>query len=190
MFMADLGSPQIGPFILQRRKAQALTLDMLAKVSGVSRSMLSQIERGQTNPTLATVWALAEALQVDVSELIGVTPSEKRPRIDVASASFTPEIKTDDSLCVLRILSPAHGTDNLEWYELIVSPEGALVSAPHGRGTREHLTVMEGILTVVAEGERREVHRGATARYPADVNHEIRNLGSETARAFLVVVPR
>lgn len=185
--MADFGSPQIGPFILQLRKQQSLTLDMLARASGVSRSMLSQIERGQTNPTVATVWALAEALNVDVSELIGSKRSEKRVRIEVASASFTPEIKTDDSLCVLRILSPAHRRDDLEWYELIVAPGGALISAPHSRGTREHLTVIEGTLTIVAGAERGEAGAGETARYPADIDHEVRNCGSKQARAFLVV---
>ena len=187
--MAEFGSPQIGPFILQCRKRQSLTLDMLAKASGVSRSMLSQIERGQTNPTLATVWALAEALKVDVSELIGVRPSEKRARIDIASASFTPEIRTDDGLCVLRILSPADRAGSLEWYEVSFAPGGTLLSASHARGTREHLTVLEGALTIISDGEKSDVPQGATARYPADVPHEIRNHSDVTARALLVVVP-
>jgi transcriptional regulator with XRE-family HTH domain len=186
--MAEVGSPQIGPFILQFRKRQAMTLDTLAKASGVSRSMLSQIERGQTNPTLAIVWALADALKVDVSELIGVKPSERRPVVEVASASFTPEIRTDDATCVLRILSPADRAGSLEWYEISVEPQGALVSAPHARGTREHLTILEGALTVIAGGERSDVAKGATARYPADIPHEIRNFSDVPARALLVVV--
>lgn len=165
-----------------------MTLDMLAKASGVSRSMLSQIERGQTNPTLAIVWALANALKVDVSELIGSKPAERRPLLEVASASFTPEIRTEDGTCILRILSPADRVGSIEWYELIVEPNGALVSAPHGRGTREHLTILEGALTVVLEDERTEVTKGATVRYPADVQHEIRNLSAASARALLVVI--
>ena len=165
-----------------------MTLDSLAQVSGVSKSMLSQIERGQANPTLATVWTLAQAMNVDVSELIGVQHSEKRVRIDIASASFTPEIRTDDGLCVLRILSPADRVDKLEWYELVVAPGGALVSAPHSRGTREHLTVQRGGLDVIAASERQHVPAGATARYPADVEHRLVNTGEVEARAFLVVV--
>lgn len=165
-----------------------MTLDMLAKASGVSRSMLSQIERGQTNPTLATVWALAKALKVDVSELIGSKPAEPRPLLEVASASFTPEIRTEDGTCILRILSPADRVGSLEWYEVIIEPNGALISAPHGRGTREHLTILEGTVTIVLDTERTQVSKGETARYPADVKHQILNLSDAPARALLVVV--
>jgi transcriptional regulator with XRE-family HTH domain len=180
-------SPQIGPFLQHFRKRNGITLDVLAKSSGVSKSMLSQIERGQTNPTIATVWALANAMKVDVSELIGGQHNEQRVRIDVASASFTPEIRTEDGLCVLRILSPADRADSLEWYELNFAPGGALVSAPHARGTREHLTVLDGALEVEAGSEMQEITAGATARYPADVEHVIRNAGPAHAKALLVV---
>lgn len=186
--MAEVGSPQIGPFILQFRKQQAMTLDTLAKLSGVSRSMLSQIERGQTNPTLATVWALANALKVELSELIGARPSEPQPLIEVASAAFTPEIRTDDATCTLRILSPADRAGSLEWYDIRVEPGGALVSSAHTHGTREHLTIIEGMLSITIGNEQASVPTGATARYAADVPHEIRNPSSTTARALLMVV--
>jgi len=183
----DASAPQIGPYLKQFRKRNAMTLDALAKTSGVSKSMLSQIERAQANPTLATVWALAAAMKIDVSELIGVRGSEQRVRIDVASASFTPEIRTDDGLCILRILSPADRADTFEWYELTIAPGGALESTPHARGTREHLTVLEGSLEVVAANEVQPLPLGATARYPADVAHSIRNISDQPARALLVM---
>lgn len=180
-------SPQIGPYIQRFRKQHGMTLEAVAKASGVSKSMLSQIERGLTNPTLATVWALAAAMKVDVSELIGVRPSEQRVRIDVASPSFTPEIRTEDGLCVLRILSPADRVDSLEWYELLVAPGGALISDPHAKGTREHLTVLEGDLEISVASEASHLTKGATARYPADVGHAIRNNSTQPAKALLVV---
>ena len=185
---SELESPNVGPHVNQLRKKHGMTLDALSSASGVSRSMLSQIERGETNPTLATVWAIAHALKIDISELVGVRHAATPPRIDVASAAFTPEIRTEDGLCTLRILSPADRADSLEWYELIFATGGALESAAHGRGTREHLTVLEGALEVVCDGVREEIADGATARYPADVAHEIRNIGSGEARALLVVI--
>lgn len=180
-------TPQIGPFIAQFRKKRNLTLDALSQLSGVSRSMLSQIERGQTNPTLATAWALAEALKVDIAELIGGRKQPKQTRIEVSSPSFTPEIKTEDGLCVLRILSPAERAGSVEWYELLFSPGGALVSAPHAHGIHEHLTVLDGELVVTAGEETQILKAGATARYPADVDHVIRNKGKSKARALLVM---
>jgi XRE family transcriptional regulator, regulator of sulfur utilization len=186
--MPDANSPQIGPFLQAFRRRQHLTLDGLAKLSGLSKSMLSQIERGQTNPTLATVWALAEALKVDISELIGGLPSDRRLRIDVASPSFTPEIRTEDGLCILRILSPADKVGALEWYELNFAPRGALISSAHAKGSYEHLTVLTGELVIEAGDERRALGEGATGRYPADVRHAIRNEGANPARALLVVI--
>ena len=60
--------PLLGPRLHQLRKRKKLTLDELAVMSGVSRSMLSQIERGQTNPTFATLWNLTRALGVRSEE--------------------------------------------------------------------------------------------------------------------------
>lgn len=127
-------------------------------------------------------------MKIDVSELIGARGSEQRVRIDVASASFTPEIRTDDGLCILRILSPADRADTFECYELTIAPGGALESNPHVRGTREHLTVLEGSLDVVAANEVQPLPLGATARYPADVAHIIRNISDQQARALLVMI--
>lgn len=180
------GAPALGPRLQQLRKGRGLTLDMLARTSGVSRSMLSQIERGQANPTVATVWALAEALHIDVSELMGVSRIGARVRIDVSSPSFTPEIRSEDGSCVLKILSPAERVGSVEWYELRVAPGGALRSEPHARGSMEHLTVIEGRLEVEAGDQHAVVEAGATARYPVDVPHCIRNPGKAPARALLV----
>ncbi len=185
--MASVELPDVGQFIRNRRKGLRLTLEGLAERSGVSTSMLSVIERGETNPTLATVWALARALDVDVSEMIGVQKSDRAVRIDNVSPTATPELRTEDGLCVLRILSPADRADTLEWYDIKVAPGGVLASGPHARGTREHLTVLDGELQILSGSEQSVVIKGATARYPADVPHEIRNVGSLPARGLLVV---
>lgn len=185
--MSEAGSPQIGPFIKAFRTRQSLTLDKLAEISGVSRSMLSQIERGQANPSLATVWSLASALKIDIADLIAGQVTDQRPQIELASAAFTPEIRTDDGSCTLRILSPPDHAEQFEWYDLNFRPSGSLESKPHAKGTREHLTVWEGSLQVVSGSEVVEVTAGATARYPGDVAHVIRNTGRGPARALLVM---
>src|SRR3569833_2354555 len=104
MAMSETGYPQIGHIHQALRKRQPLTLDDLAKMPGVSRSMLSQIERGQANPSLATVWSLASALRGEISELISGHANDLRARIEVASASFTPEIMFVVGLCFLCFL--------------------------------------------------------------------------------------
>jgi len=180
--------PAIGPHLQAIRKERRLSLDELAAASGVSRSMLSQIERGLTNPTLAILWNVTQALNLDLAELMGVTSSARQPGIEVTQPSFTPQIQTEDALCTLRILSPPQAAGGVEWYDLTILPGGALVSQPHLRGAVEHLTVREGEIAVTSGGANQIVSPNSTARYAADLPHALRNKGAIAAKAFLVVV--
>jgi len=177
----------LGPRLKAIRRSRNLSLDDLAALSGVSKSMLSQVERGQANPTFGTLWSLTTALDLEFAELIGLQSTVSHPGIEVTAGGFTPEIRTDDGLCTLRILSPTQSAGQIEWYDLTLQPGGALVSSPHAHGAREHLTVRDGMLQVASGGDSVEVSKDATARYAADVPHAIRNLGKTPARALLVV---
>ena len=67
----SLEPPKVGATLQNLRQAQGLSLDELSRRAGVSKSMLSQIERNQANPTVAVVWRLANALGVEMTELLG-----------------------------------------------------------------------------------------------------------------------
>lgn len=181
-------APPLGPHIQQIRKRRKLTLEQLSSVSGVSRSMLSQIERGQTNPTFATLWNLTRALNIDISELVGGQTSNRSQTIDVVGGHFVPEIRSEDGLCTLRILSPAQSAGRTEWYEIRLAPGGALVSDPHAKGAMEHVTVIDGELEVTSGEIRARVPANGVARYAADLPHALRNASDTETRAFLVVV--
>lgn len=181
--------PELGPIIQRERKARHLTLEQLAALSGVSRSMLSQIERGESNPTFAVLWGLTQALKIDLSDLIngGVAHRAANP-IEVVSVPLTPEIKSPDGQWRLRILSPPGMAGKVEWYEVEIAPGGKLGSAPHAVGTEEHLTAQSNGLSVRTAAGEQVISTGETARYRADVDHEISNAGREPARALMVVV--
>lgn len=179
--------PLLGPRLQQIRKKRKLTLDDLAALSGVSRSMLSQIERGQTNPTFATLWNLTRALGLDLSALVEGHSGSARRAMEIVPRHFTPEIRSEDGRCVLRILSPAANSSRMEWYELEMAPGGALISDPHAPGATEHLTVLDGILEVRSGAEENSVGAGATARYAVDVPHAIHNRSDRPARALMIV---
>lgn len=180
--------PPIGPKLHQLRKEQGLTLDALAATSGVSRSMLSQIERGQANPTLATVWHLSKALGVEIGEFVGGKHVERRGKIEITAASFVPEIRTEDGRCLLKILSPAQSVGQFEFYLLTLEPHAELVSDAHAAGSNEHLTVLCGEMVVTCAETTAVVGPGAVARYPADLPHAIRNLTDTRAEALLIVM--
>jgi len=166
----------------EARRAQGLSLDAVAKLSGVSRSMVSQIERGESSPTIATLWNLTRALQVDFA---GLLDDEAATRIEVLRAGDVPSIENRGAGCTIRILSAPEDAGRHEVYDLRFAMGGMLDSQPHRRGAREHLTVIEGMLTVTSGGVVAEVGTGDTARYAADVPHRI--TAAQGARAFLVV---
>lgn len=167
------------------RRLQGLSLDAVAKLSGVSRSMVSQIERGESSPTISTLWNLTRALQVDFAGLLDGAPATEQ--IEILRADDVPTIENLGTGCRIRILSPPEEAGRHEVYTLDLAKGGALNSQPHARGTREHLTVIAGTLEVVSGEASRVLAAGDTARYPADVPHLIQATKG-AAQAFLVVV--
>lgn len=180
--------PRVGDTLAALRQSRALSLDELSRKAGVSKSMLSQIERAQANPTVAVVWRLANALGVPLADLLGSAPAVQAPAIGFLSAHATPALRSPDGLCDLRILGPIELAGQFEWYALTIGAGGALESSAHEDGTREHLTVQNGAIEVHSGNEIQRLKAGETARYCADRPHAIRNAGKTTATAWLVVV--
>jgi transcriptional regulator with XRE-family HTH domain len=181
--------PEVGATLQRLRLARGLTLEDLSRIAGVSKSMLSQIEREKANPTIAITWRLANALGVAISELLS---SEARDveAIRVLESHETPTLPGTHAGYTLRILGPMELAGKYEWYELTLAPGGELASQAHDPGTNEHLTVLGGAIEVEVGGTTRKVKTGGTARYPADQNHLLRNAGKTEAKALLVVVHR
>ncbi len=180
--------PRVGDTLAALRQAGSLSLDELSRKAGVSKSMLSQIERGQANPTVAVVWRLANALDVGIGELLGSAAPAGAQTIEVLASHAAPAIRSPDGLSELRILGPIGLAGQFEWYALTVQPGGALDSQAHESGTREHLSAISGTLEVQTGDQVQRLKHGETARYAADRAHCIRNPGKTAASAWLVVV--
>ncbi|PIL38812.1 helix-turn-helix domain-containing protein [Massilia psychrophila] len=181
--------PEVGATLQRLRLARGLTLEDLSRIAGVSKSMLSQIEREKANPTIAITWRLSNALGVAIGELLTAETREVEP-IRVLEAHETPTLPGMHAGYVLRILGPMDLAGKYEWYELTLAPGGELASQAHDPGTGEHLTVLHGALEVEVGTVKKKIKIGATARYLADQNHVIRNVGKTEAKALLVVVHR
>lgn len=169
----------------QARKANGLSLEAVEKLSGVSRSMVSQIERGESNPTVATLFNLTRALNVDFAGLLG--EGDAKDRVEIQHAHQSPALDRAGDGCRIRILSPPQDAGRFEVYELVFADGGRLASKPHERGTREQLIGEEGRLKVTSGSATGEILKGDTARYAADVAHSIEAVGGP-ARAILIVV--
>lgn len=181
--------PEVGATLQKMRLARELTLEDLSRAAGVSKSMLSQIEREKANPTIAVAWRLANALGVSIGELLS-SEARQIDSIRVLEAHEQPTLPGDHAGYVLRILGPMELAGRFEWYELTLAPNGVLASNPHDPGATEHLTLLQGSMEVEVDGELKKLKTGATARYLADRQHCIRNSGKTEARALMVVTHR
>ncbi len=179
-----------GKTIRASRKSKRMTLEELARESGVSKSVLSQVERGATNPTLSTLWNIATALSMDPAELFegdkGVR-SKRGGGADLISIAQNPVIENSTCKYHLVILNEPQFAGVTELYHLTLKPGGNLKSNPHARGAREQVTILKGSVEVVCGGEKMRVLTGQTVRYAADVSHSISTIGKKTSEVLLFV---
>lgn len=170
--------------VKQLRKHKGWTLEQLSVHSNVSRSMLSQVERGNANPTLVVAFRIAQAFGVSLADL--VEGASERDPIDVVRADDTTSLFRNDSVCRIRTLSPLNLEKDVEFYEVILLAKQTLKSRGHFAGTREFLTVSSGKVRVRSPGQTVDLRKGDSAQYTADVEHSIENLGNSNAVLFLV----
>jgi len=182
--------PPIGGKLQAIRKGRNLTLGQVEALSGISKSMLSQMERGKVNPTYATLWHLTQSLDIDMGELLEKAKSAagKTRAIEHVKVYSTPTITSPDGKCNVRILSPRRFPLPIEWYEMIFAPGGSIRANAHGNGAWEHLTVVEGRLIVEIGDDDVVLEEGETVRYSAEQPHGARNEGPRRAKALMVLV--
>ncbi len=179
-------SGQLGRTIQRLRRTYNLSLSELAEQSGVAKSIISQIERNETNPTLATIWRLSQALDVSIDRFLAAT--EEEPFIEKLARGDTPEIVSEDGRVRLSIIGWIKTVEWLQWYDVVAEPGGVLDSDAHQRGSIESLSVHEGTFEVDVAGKVETVGAGETLRYRCDQAHTVRNVGRTPARATMVVI--
>lgn len=171
--------------VRELRKKRGWTLDELSAACGVSRSMLSEIERGRANPTLVVAYRIARAFGMTLGELVDTGDGGRR--VQVIRAGDRAYHYRSDRSCRIRTLSPLHLEKSVEFYEVVLRPHGALRSGAHFEGSREMVTVRRGSVRVRSGRDADELAPGDSAHYPADVPHALENLTEEEAVLFLVV---
>ena len=184
----DAINRHLGARVKDLRKLRGWSLDALANASGVSRSMLSDIEREQANPTLAVTLRIAQAFGMSLGELIEM-PSASSAVTVIRADDHAYDYRSDKS-CRIRTLSPLNLEKDVEFYEVQLQPGGVLRSAPHFEGTREFLAVRKGQVRVESAGDSETLLPGDSASYRADVPHAIVNTGKGEAVIFLVDIYR
>jgi transcriptional regulator with XRE-family HTH domain len=179
-------APAIGKTIQRLRKAYNMSLGELSEQSGVAKSIISQIERNETNPTIGTVHRLSRALDTTIHEML--RDDETSNFREHQTKSGIPILESQDGLCRLAIAGPLELVEDLQWYDFQAKPGGILESDPHPPGTVEHLYLLEGELEVTVGKEVKTAKAGEAIRFRGDRPHKLVNTGSTGAHATMVLV--
>ena len=185
---AESINEDLGRRVKKLRADRGWSLEELSSVSGVSRSMLSEIERERANPTLSVTYRIARAFGLSLQDLI--ESADSASSIQVTRANDSAQVFRSDKQCEIRTLSPLNLEKDIEFYEVRLPVDGALASQPHVDGTREFLTLKEGGVNLQSGNFTESLGKGDSATYRADVAHSIANSGKREAVLFLVVLYR
>ncbi len=174
---------QIDQFLSLRlkalRKEKGWSLDRTSKETGVSKAMLGQIERGESSPTLATLWKIASGFNTSLSSFIDSNPQDLTSP-DVREADrLRHKPATDDML--VATLFPYEKQYGFELFELTLLPGYERLSDPHVKGVTEHVIVVSGEMELLIEGKWQSLKQGDAIRFAADRDHGYRNRSDQPA---------
>lgn len=177
--------PRIGRRIRSRRHRCGLTLDDLADRSGLSRTILSQIESDKVNPTYQTLWKIAAAMDIDLSGMLHTSPLERTVLVRPREHIFV--LDTGNADVRFELLSPTALADDFAAYLATLEPHARYASRSHPPGTDEFLTVLEGRIRVTVGETSANLGPEDTIFYEANADHTLENLTEARARIHLVV---
>jgi transcriptional regulator with XRE-family HTH domain len=148
-----------------------MSLDDLARASGVSRAALSQIETQKTNPTVGILWKVAVGLGLPFADLI----AEPVNTAAVLRREAAQVLRSVDGLFESRPLAASGASPLVELYELTLAPGCKHASEAHAFGTREQLVVLRGELSLTVGDAGYHLTTGDSIGFLADVPHVYEN---------------
>lgn len=169
--------------IRRLREENKLSMDELSKLSGVSKSMLAQIERGEGNPTISTLWKLSNGMKVPFDAL---TVRPKSPYEIVKTSELQPLLEDGGKVKNYSIF-PDDENRRFAVYYLELDVGSYWESEPHLKGTTEFITIFSGCIEISTNGQRFSISKGESIRFKADSVHSYRNTGNETVILHMIL---
>lgn len=175
----------VGSNLRRLRKANGLSLERLAELSGVSRAMLGQIETAKSVPTVSLLWRVADALGVPVATLVA---TEREPSVLVVKRDSARVLVSSEGRFASRNLSPDHRQRSTGFFELSLAAGHKERFAATDIGTRHNLVVSVGRLALSVANEPLIVlEQGDAIAFEGSTAWEVENTSLSGAIAYLVV---
>ena len=165
------------------RENRNLSLDQLSEITGVSKSMLRQIETGKSSPTIATIWKIANGLRVSFTALL------RQPTVQAEVRSFRGEkpltaVSDHYRLFPLIPFDPQH---SFETYYVEIDPGTVFSGEPHEGNVYEYVFVLSGKLQISVEGEAFEIKENEFLQFQANCPHEYKCISKKMASAIMQI---
>ncbi|OBW55408.1 DNA-binding protein [Bacillus cereus] len=165
------------------REKEKLSLEKVSQLTGVSKTMIGQIERGDSSPTLTTIWKIANGLKVSFTSLI----DNPQPDTKVVLRNDVQVLSEDNGRYKVYPSFPFRDDRNFEIYMVEIDTEGKLSSEAHKEGTEEFITVFEGELTIDINDCQYTLNNGDSIRFKADRPHTYTNSGRTLTRLSMTI---
>lgn len=166
------------------RKSRKLSLDNVSEMTGVSKSMLGQIERSESSPTVSTLWKIATGLHISFTSLL---EHEEEECIVINNDDITPFLSAENRFRLYPVF-PREGERSFEVVNIEIEAGAVSESTPHEPGTEEFVTVFDGTLELVLSGsETYTIPAGSSMNYRADQAHVYKNPGTDLCRLGMII---
>lgn len=167
----------IGNKLKEIRNKRNLSLDEVSKLTGVSKAMLGQIERGQSNPTVSTLWKIATGLKVSFSLFI----DENQDDLKIINQNNIDPIIEDDNRMKLYSIFPFDVNSGVEIFTIELESDCNHISTPHNEGVEEYIIVTEGEIEMDINNRKFVLQKGNSIRFMANQPHSYMNTSKDKA---------
>ena len=180
-----MGEPavMIGARLREIRTELDLSLEEAAKRTGVSKPMLGQIERGQSIPTVTTLWKIATGLKTPLSSFL----QERSPDYSIIRIGGEAPVTEDQGRMRAYPIFPYDPIRSMEVFFIAFDPGCRHISEKHSEGVEEYILVRSGTLQLVLNGREVLVGKDEAIRFRADIPHEYHNPFSEECTAYNLI---
>ena len=173
----------MGRNLQNTRESRKLSLDKLSEMTGVSKSMLRQIETGKSSPTIATIWKVANGLKVSFTTLL------RKPAVEVQVRSFkhNPPLTAEARHYRVFPLIPFEPENAFESYYVEIDAGTLFRGEPHEGNVCEYIFVIQGQVTITVDDKEYGVNENEFMQFQADCPHAYQSTGSDTAKLIMQI---
>ncbi|KAB3536092.1 helix-turn-helix domain-containing protein [Alkaliphilus pronyensis] len=173
----------IGQNIKVIRTRYGMTLDKVSQITGVSKSMLGQIERGTSTPTVTTLWKICNGLKVSFSTLMNNDNAE----VAILNKKTLPSLK-EDEVQALYTFIPFDLSRKFEMYNMEIKSGKSHYSEPHLGSIDEYVYVLSGNVEIHVENKIYKIEKGDMLHFNGNCEHHYVNNSSEAVELMVIIV--